>query len=437
MLPPPTVPASMIEVLGVLRSCFTAPTFSTLCSLVTGTLAATGRRTVTGMWAAAGLAEESHWSRGHRFFSRAVWDLDRFGLALARAVVAAFVATGADLTVAVDDTLFPRYGKDVFGAAWQHDGSATGRDGLGFGNCFVVAGLVVTVPFMDRQVCLPVLFRLNIPKKSPERTASKTAQAREMANLLAGAFEDRRIHVVGDALYRGPAWRDLPVNVTFTTRLASNAVLHEPEPPRTRKRGRPSWKGDRIGTPAELAKTVTWRKATIRIYDKTEEVLVAEKVCLWYGSLHRTPVKVVLMRRTDSTRAYDWALVSTDATATGEAVIIRYGARWSIEQANDDGKNILGAGQTHSRLQLAVERSAPFVMTCQSIAILWYASAGQATADLATRRKRAPWYRHKTHISMTDIVAAFRRAQIKENITGQTSGEVIVINGVTWVPTAA
>ena len=75
-------------------------------------------------------------------------------------VVAAFASPEQALTVAVDDTLFHRYGRTVFGVAWQHDGSAKGRDGIGRGNCFVIAGLVVVVPFTDRKVLLPVLFRL-------------------------------------------------------------------------------------------------------------------------------------------------------------------------------------------------------------------------------------------------------------------------------------
>src|SRR5262249_54500447 len=149
-----------------------------------------------------------------------------------------------------------------------------------------------------------------------------------------------------------------------------------------------------------------------KIYDTVEEVCVAGTVCLWWGSLHRTPVKVVLMRRADSARPYDWALVTTDTVATAEAVVIRYGARWSIGQANRDGKEVLGAGQTQSRLKRAVERSVPFVMTCQTIAVLWYAQTGQAASDLTVRRTQAPWYRQKTHISMTDILAAFRRARI-------------------------
>jgi hypothetical protein len=55
---------------------------------------------------------------------------------------------GGALTVVVDDTLFHRYGKKVHDARYQHDGSAKGRDGIGRGNCFVIAGVVVAVPFL-------------------------------------------------------------------------------------------------------------------------------------------------------------------------------------------------------------------------------------------------------------------------------------------------
>jgi len=87
------------------------------------------------------------------------------------------------------------------------------------------------VPFLARQVCLPVLFRLHIPKTS----ASKTEQARALVDLLAAALDGRTVHVVGDARYRGPAWRQLPAHVTFTTRLAANAVVYGPQPPRAGK----------------------------------------------------------------------------------------------------------------------------------------------------------------------------------------------------------
>ncbi|MFC0863951.1 transposase [Sphaerimonospora cavernae] len=414
------VPSSSLAVLDVLRPCFTGPSFATVTALVTGILGSPGARTVTGMWAAAGLAEGSHWSRAHRFFSRAVWELDQVGLALARAVVAAFVPVGGAVTVAVDDTLFHRYGRRVHGAKYQHDGSAKGRDAIGRGNNFVILGIVVAVPFLARQICLPVLFRLHIPhdkRTGRGGTDSKTVQARALVDLLAAALPDHPIHVVGDALYRGPAWKNLPARVTFTTRLACNAVLYGPEPPRTGKRGHPAWKGDRLGNATEIASVATtrWRRTTVTRYGETEEVDMAVIACLRWGSLHRTPLRLVLVRDLDETRPYTIALITTDLAAAGEAIVARYASRWPIEQSIKDGKDLLGAGDPQSRLPKAVERTTPFVLANLTILVLWYHQAGHADHDLNSRRRSAPWYRQKRYVSVTDMIIAFRRARITDS----------------------
>lgn len=160
MLPSPTLPASLSAVLENLRWVFTAPSFATFTALATGMIANTGTGTVTGMLTAAGLARSWPHDRTHSFFSRAAWSTDTLGLYLSRLIVRALLPDGAALTVAVDDTLFKRRGKKVFGAVWQHDGSARGRDGGGFGTCFVVLGIIVELPFCTRPFCLPVAARL-------------------------------------------------------------------------------------------------------------------------------------------------------------------------------------------------------------------------------------------------------------------------------------
>lgn len=325
MLAPVTVPPGLLAVLAAVAPCFTAPSFATFTALVTGMLSVRGRATVTGMWDAAGLAGRVHWGRAHRFFSQARWDTDALGLTLAAAVLAAFVPGGSAVTVAVDDTLFRRVGKKVYGARWQHDGSARGRDGLGRGNCLVIVCLVVVVPFMARPVSLPVLLRLHIPKS----TESKTVQARAMVDLLAGQFPDRTFHVVGDALYRGPVWRELPEGVTFTTRLAKTAVLYGRQPPPTGKRGHPRWKGDRLGTPADLAAQAdtegTWRTTTVDRYGRCDTIEIAEVACLWWGSLHRTLVRVILTRDpAGAGGVLEMALVTTDLDTSPEQVVERY-----------------------------------------------------------------------------------------------------------------
>jgi hypothetical protein len=39
---------------------------------------------------------------------------------------------------------------------WFHDGSAAGQTTLGFGNNWVVAAIIVTLPFLSRPVASPL-----------------------------------------------------------------------------------------------------------------------------------------------------------------------------------------------------------------------------------------------------------------------------------------
>jgi hypothetical protein len=120
------LPASLASVLAVFGPLFTVPSFRTFTGLACGFLTQTGRRTVCGMLAGAGLSRLWPHDRAHQFFSRARWNADDLGLAVAKLVVARLVPAGERVTVAIDDTLFRRRGKKVWAASWFHDGSAQG-----------------------------------------------------------------------------------------------------------------------------------------------------------------------------------------------------------------------------------------------------------------------------------------------------------------------
>jgi hypothetical protein len=165
-------------------------------------------------------------------FTTPRWSGDALGLALADLIVARLLPAGAGLSIAVDDTLFKRSGKKVFGVAWHHDGAAKGPKPIGFGNCWVVAGIVVQLSFLSRPVCLPVLARLWRP-----RHTGKIAHARQLAEVIAARYPSRTVHVVGDAAYVGERLRDVDARITWTSRLKVTSVLHELPPPRTGRSG--------------------------------------------------------------------------------------------------------------------------------------------------------------------------------------------------------
>ncbi|MGH8886408.1 MAG: transposase, partial [Egibacteraceae bacterium] len=202
-----------------------------------------------------------HHSRAHRFFPQARWSADALGLALADLIVAHLVPPGAALTIAVDGTLLRRSGRKVHAAAWCHDGSAEGPKKVAWGNNWVTAGLIVTLPCMARPVCLPVLLRLWKPKD-----ATKPVSARQPVDALAGRCPDRRIHVVADAAWAARELAGLPSRASVTCRLRRNAVLCDLAPPPTGKRGRPRLKGKRLGAPADLAAKADWDRAIVTRY---------------------------------------------------------------------------------------------------------------------------------------------------------------------------
>jgi hypothetical protein len=409
MLPDVTLPPSLATLLADLRPCFTAPTFRTFCGLVCGMLTQTGRRTVCGMLLGAGLSRLWPHDRAHRFFSHAAWSPDQLGIALARVVVRLLVPDGAPVTLAVDDTLFPRRGKKVWAAGWFHDGSAQGPRKVGYGNNWVVVGIIVTLPMLDRPVCLPVAARL---VRKNTTSASRLWLARQLIEQLAAGLPGRTLHVVADAAYAGGQLRGLPATVTWTTRLRKDAALFAPAPPRTGKPGRPRKKGDRLPSLAALAVTSTFTPTPVRRYGKQETTYTATIRCLWYGVFGPQPVTVVLIRDSPTGSRYDLALVTTDPHATAPDVVERYAARWSIEVAIEDAKQLLGVGQARNRVARAVQRTVPFGLACQTLAVCWYATAGHDPSDVTDHRRRAPWYTSKTYPSTADMLTKLRRVLI-------------------------
>jgi hypothetical protein len=285
----------------------------------------------------------------------------------------------------------------------------------------VTAGVVVALPFCTRPVCLPVLARLHVPGRGravkPRRQAapaSAVSCAAALVTLLAGAFPGRRVDVVADAHYHGPALRDLPANVTWTTRLPKNAVLFGLAPPRVRKPGRPPRKGPRLGTAADLAAAAAWTRATVRIYGRDTAEDLAEITCLWYGCLDVRTVRVILARDTATTLA----LVTTDLTAPAAVLVERYAARWGIEQAFSDARTVLGAGEARTRARRAVQRTVPFAMLAHTLVVLWYARHGHDPAGIDARRAAEPWYTSKREPAFEDMLTKLRRVLICARISG-------------------
>ena len=141
--------------------------------------------------------------------------MDELGLAVARVVVSLLVPGGAAITVAVDDSVFRRSGRRVFGVG----GSMTGRPGAeqaqlrdllrhvrdrGGAAVLLAAGL----PAGAGRLHVPGKGRAARKPRRQAAPASTVSAAVALVTGLAGAFPGRRVDVVADAHYHGPALRD-------------------------------------------------------------------------------------------------------------------------------------------------------------------------------------------------------------------------------------
>ncbi len=402
------VPASLVTLLAVFAPLFTAPSSRTFTMLACGFLAQSGKRTVCGMLTGAGLSRIWPHDRAHYFFSRARWNPDELGITAAKLVIALLVPDGEPVEVLIDGTLFRRRGKRVWAASWFHDGSAQGPEKTGYGNNWVILAVRVRLPMVSRPVAVPVMAKLVIKGTA---SASRLWLARRMVTRLARELPGRRVHVTADSAYAGEELRQLPDGMTWTARLRANAALHDLPPQRTGKRGRPRKKGDRLPALAKIAVAAAFSQVTVTRYGKTETIAACAFTCLWYSVTGTAPVTVILIRDKSRT-GYDIALVTTEKDPDIARVIERYAARWAIEVAIEDAKQLFGTGQARNRTAAAVERIVPFMLACQALAVCWYATTGRHPADAEARRPAAPWYTSKAEPPTADKTAKLRRVII-------------------------
>jgi hypothetical protein len=168
---------------------------------------------------------------------------------------------------------------------------------------------------------------------------------------------------------------------------------------------------------------------------RTEAVGAAVVTCLWYSVFGSRPVTVVIVRDRPGS-GFGITLVTTDRTATAEQVIERYVSRWAIEVAIEDSKQIFGTGQARNRTAAAVERTVPFELACQAIAVTWYATAGHDPADLHERRALSPWYTSKAEPATADMATKLRRviiaARFKASRPDQLTPQEISLLRLAW-----
>jgi hypothetical protein len=406
---------SFVVMLQPLALVMTAPTFSNLATLLAG-WAFASRRTVTGMLLAARAVGKKHHSAFHRLFAQAQWSLDRVGL-LIFDMIRPRLKDG-EVLLALDDTLARKRGLKVFGAGMHHDPllSTRSRAVMNWGHSWVVLGVIVRFRLWpDRALCLPILFRLYLNKKSAQRDRqtyrTRPELAVEMLRIVCGHWKTSRFHVLADSAYGGQSVLNrLPANCDLTSRLLMNARLYDAPPERqSGTNGRPRKRGALLPTPEAMLRKRT-RRITLDIYGRHDEV----RLCDCQGRVYSAPersLRVVAIEPLLGGRTCQ-AFYSTRSDASPEQVLCWYALRWSLEVTFHDSKQSLGFEEPQGWTRRAVERTAPMAMLLYSLIVLWFAAEGHRHYRVPKR----PWYTTRQHASFADMLATLRRETIREQV---------------------
>jgi hypothetical protein len=419
---PPLLATALLRLVATLdpRNAWRVPV------LLVGALFATGRRTVTAWFRAAGITTD------FRPAYSAIYSVGRRVDACAVSVREPLegLVEGDELTVILDDTPTARYGPCIDGAGIHHNptpGPAGER--FVYGHVWVTLALLVCHPLFG-PLALPLLARLYIRQKDhpkllpdyqqqhPFRT--KLELAGELLRWLAEWKSRRfvRVRVLCDGFYAKRPLLRLARQLGFVvvSRLPKNAALRSlPGPVPAGRRGpRPTYGTRRY----DLAKRAGQRRGW------------SEIDCIQYGDWQRKRVKtfratwrpaggairVVLIDEEDGWRAY----FSTDVNATTQEVLEAAAERGTIEQLFRDVKEVWRAAQQQVRNLWANIGCWHANLWMYSLVELW---AWQQQEAALVDRSASPWDREYRRPSHADKRKALQREMLRAEIEALLAGE--------------
>ncbi len=393
---------------------FTVPSFNLFCELAAAWVCATGRRTVCSMVAVMDPATRGAHDAYHRLVRAGSWSLESLWAAMV-ALAVEHLGPDGPVVCYLDDTLFHRAGRKVNGAGSFRDAvrSTRSRVVYAFGLNLVVLAIRVDPPWGGMPVALPVGVALH-----SKGGTKLPALAALLMTALAARLPERRFVLCADGAYACLAGEDLP-RTTVVSRMRRDAALFGPKPAPTGRRGRPRTRGERLGTPQEIAGSLGRRKfraVTVEWRGRSETRLVWSREVLWYGVCPKAMVRLVVVRDPAGVEHDDFFFTTGSEMAPAE-VLSTYAGRWAIEVTYRDVKQLVGGEHPQTWKGKGPERAAHLSFFLHSAIWLWYITASGTNPRLNSQ----PWYASKRVPSFADAMAELRRVLWRERISSASA----------------
>jgi hypothetical protein len=385
--------------------------------LVIGAILTPRQRTVTAILRIMGLSGERQFQNYHRVLNRASWSSLRASQILLRLLVAAFVAVGAPVIVAADDTLERRRGKRIAAKGHFRDPvlSSEKHSIASEGLRWVSLMLLVSVPWSQRVWALPFLTVLAPHEKTNQalgkRHKTVIAWVMQMIAQVRRWLPQRPLVLLTDggliAVKLGLRCARFAQPVTFVSRLHLNIRLFDPPTPSHRKNAAPVG-ARQPSLQARLTDPQTcWTRQTVTWYGgKQRRVEYVTGTALWRtpGVHDPLPIRWVLVR--DPFKKFkSAAFCCTDLTVSAEQIIAWYVLRWNVEVTFQEARAHLGVETQRQWSAKAIARTTPALLGLFSLVVLL---AHHLTAGQPLPPRTAAWY-PKSDATFSDVIAYVRR----------------------------
>ena len=364
-----SVTGEFLEVTLSARAAFSKRSWPFVTAMAVPWLLCAGQRSIRRLASMGGLRRSA--SAYYRFLSEGKWRSPALFRCLFELIVRTFGIR--KLTLVLDDTLCPKWGRQIYGTGSYFDHVRRPRPGYIWGHNWVVLAVVVGA---GKRACIALPFWIGLYR--PEERCAP-GQFRTRLQVAAAALQLVRalfpgpIRLLADGAYAnasliGPLDE---IKIDLVSRLRSDAALREVRPRRKSKRtpGRKAEHGVAMGKLPSLARSRrSFRRQRVSIYGKSVELLVREFEAYW-PALKRV-IKVVITRDPKRPKRVAY-LVSTNLALGAVEVIESFAMRWAIEQLFSVAKVQMGLDSAEVRTERAVVRHATLCMALITWTEVW------------------------------------------------------------------
>jgi DDE superfamily endonuclease len=400
--------------------------------LLAGILFASGRRTVTSWFRAAGIAEDFR----PAYYTVCVVGRETDSMAVSVLSAVEPLLGGGRLRAAIDDTPTPRYGPDVEGAGIHHNPTPgpAGEKHV-YGHVWVTIAALARHPDwgvralpLQAQLYIRACDVVDLPPERARPFRTKLEMAVEQLHWLqtwaSPRFTD--IWVMADGAYaKRPVLRAArQLDITVVSRLRKDAALWSlPRlvPAELRGPGRPPTYGrERISLAMRAGQPRGWQQ--VRCVQYGQEVVKTIKTFLATYRPAGGVIRVVIVKEED-----DWLpYFSINPEATPEEILEGMADRGSEEETFKDVKEVWGAGQQQVRNVDSNQGCFNLNLWMYSLVEAW---AWERPEEELVDRSASPWDSEPRRPSHQDKRRALQRevlrGEIDEALAGQPSKEKI------------